>query len=245
MRRDVDDLADLVPWKAPPAPPATDPQFWANVELWESEAWNAPGSEKAWVEHFDEDWAAMIGSVVREGPPLTGRARLLRALRRADVRYLIIGVGGAALHAETIGARLYTKDLDLFLPRDPENLLACWTACETAGFELWSGSEPLDMPRDLWLAGRVVAQSALTTAQGPDALPTDLTFVMGRLDFEDVWLRRSSCDADTVPADVARLSDIVEAKRHADREKDRTFLTKNRAVLEELLRAESPPETRP
>ncbi|MCY2961374.1 MAG: hypothetical protein NTY35_14520 [Planctomycetota bacterium] len=243
MRYAVDefDLSDLKPWKAPPAPRATDPAFWENVERWEAASWNRSGTEKVWVDRLHEDWAAMVHSFVQDRPALSGRGRLIRELQHAQIRYLVIGVGGADIHAEKVGERFHTKDFDLFLPRDPANLLACWQACERARFELWSGREPLDSPRDLWLARQVVEGSALTRAQADDALPTDLTFVMGRLDFEDVWLRRTWGYPDGVGAELARMSDIVESKRQADREKDREFLARHRAIIDRILADEGPP----
>lgn len=247
MRRHVDDsdLADLVPWKAPPAPTASEPQFWANVDRWEAESWNRAGAEKRWVDRLHEADDTWVGTVVREEPALESRARLFRELERGRVRYLLIGVGGADVHAARLGERLLTKDLDLFLPRSAENLLACWEACERAGYSLWSRGEPLDDPRDLWLARRVVTLAALTTAQPSVGLPTDLTFVMGAFDFEDVWLRRTEGFPDGVGVDLARFADIVESKRHAGRDKDLRFFQENGDLVARILAAEGPPGRNP
>jgi hypothetical protein len=38
------------------------------------------------------------------------------------------------------------------------------------------------------------------------------------------------------------MSDIVESKRQADREKDRDFLAQNRAIIDLILAGEEPPE---
>lgn len=37
---------------------------------------------------------------------------------------------------------------------------SAWEACDAAGLELWSMNDPLDRPRDRWLADRVVEQRA-------------------------------------------------------------------------------------
>lgn len=247
MRRAVDefDLSDLKPWKAPPAPRATDAVFWENVERWEAAPWNLPGTEKIWVDRLHEDWAAMTASVVHDRPAPSGRARLFRALNQARVRYLVIGVGGADLHAEKYKARFHTNDLDIFLPGDAANLVGCWRACEDAGMTLWCNGEPLDTPRDLWLARRVVSWRSLTTARAEDIVPTDLTLVMGSLDFEDVWLRRGPGYPDGVGVDLARMSDIVASKREANRAKDIAFLAQNRALIERILEGEGPPDMLP
>jgi hypothetical protein len=62
--------------------------------------------------------------------------QLGRALANRGVRYVLIGVSGANLYAPSGGARFATEDFDLFLPRDAENLVNAWTACEDLGFDL-------------------------------------------------------------------------------------------------------------
>jgi hypothetical protein len=227
------------------APTAAMPEFWSNVERWEASAWNRPGSDKSWVDRLlsaENDWGAAF---VRDEPRFELPVRLFRELAREQILYLVIGVGGAHMHAREHGGALRTKDLDLFLPPDPHNLLACWQACERVELTLWADQERLDVPRDLWLARRVVEQRARTTATFEGALPIDLTFAMGSLDFEDVWLRRRRNHSENAAVELARLSDILESKRQANREKDRVFLQENRALLDRLLRDEPPPAMKP
>src|SRR5207245_7071144 len=87
-----------------------------------------------------------------------------RALDGRRVRYVVIGVWGANYYAHAPDSVFTTEDRDLFLPLDAENLLACWDACEAVGLELKSDGEPLDEPRDQWLAERVVERRAVTRA---------------------------------------------------------------------------------
>lgn len=227
-------------WEPTRAPEHGTEQFRSHVERFEASRWNVPGTDKGWAERI-QDAGNNWGSVVREAPAAP-RTRLFEALVDRDVRYLVIGVGGVNLHLKRTRAPLLTKDLDLFLPLDPQNLLRAWEACELAGWTLWSGGEPLDQPRDLLVATRVVQGRALTTAFVEGELPTDLTFVMGSFDFEDVWLRRTEKYEEYVQVELARLADILAAKTLADRPKDRSFLAQNRALLDDLLRAEGPPE---
>jgi hypothetical protein len=144
-------------------------------------------------------------------------------------------VAGANYYAYDPGDVFLTQDRDLFLPPDPDNLVRCWAACEATGLDLWSGSEPLDMPRDRWLAERIVERRALTCATGADAR-IDLTLVMGGFDFETVWKEHRVFTVDGVPIPVARLLHIVESKQAAGRDKDRLFLATHREAIEELLK---------
>lgn len=160
---------------------------------------------------------------------------LLQSLQRRGVRYTTIGVWGANYYAQFGAVVFTTKDRDLFLPPDPVNLMRAWEACEEAGLELWSGREPLDQPRDAWLAERIVANRALTTALGPAALQVDLTLVMAAHDFESVWNDRRTFLDGGADVHVARLRHIVESKSAADRPKDRLFLTTHMENLSQLM----------
>lgn len=163
---------------------------------------------------------------------------LTRELRERSVRYVLIGVGGANLYAPGGAALFTTKDRDLFLPGDSDNLLRCWAACEAASLKLWSGGEPLDQPRDRVLADRVLERRALTKASAVD-LDVDLTLVMAGFDFETVWDERRRFEVDDVEIPVARLLHIVMSKRAAGRDKDILFLAAHRDILEQLLTQEA------
>ena len=164
---------------------------------------------------------------------------LVSELRARQVRFVLIGVAGANYFV-TKGTPLYsTRDRDLFLPPDPENLLLAWTGCESLRLELSANGEPLDRPRDLWLAERVVANRALTRATDGEDLLVDLTFVMAGFEFESVWRDRHEFTVEGQVLPVARLGDIVRSKFNAGRPKDRLFLETHRADLRDLLPGES------
>jgi hypothetical protein len=163
-------------------------------------------------------------------------APLGRVLTSRGVRYLLIGVSGANFYAPRPAPRFVTDDWDLFLPLDADNLVQAWAACEDAGMELWLGNEPLDRPRDRWLADRIVERAALTRGTGPDDLKVDLTLVMKSYDFETVWNERRRFLVEGVEVPTARLTHIVTSKQAAGRDKDRLFLATHRDALEQLLK---------
>jgi hypothetical protein len=167
---------------------------------------------------------------------------LLQGLQRRAVRYAIIGVWGANYYAQSGAVLFTTLDRDLFLPPDTENLRRAWEACEEAGLELWCGRAPLDQPRDIWLAQRMVTNRALTTALGPDALQVDLILVMDAHEFEAVWSERRTFRDGDAEIHVARLRHIVESKAAADRPKDRLFLATHQENLSQLMRGDESSE---
>jgi hypothetical protein len=80
------------------------------------------------------------------------------------VRYVTIGVAGVNFWARSGHTIFTTRDFDVFLPPDPGNLRRAWQAAESRGLELFCGDEPLDRPRDIDLADRIVARRALVGA---------------------------------------------------------------------------------
>lgn len=161
---------------------------------------------------------------------------LARALAGRAVRYVLIGVSGANFYAPKTGGRFVTDDYDLFLPSDPDNLVQAWASCDDAHMELWLTEEPLDRPRDRWLADRIVERRALTRVTGPDDLKVDLTLVMKGYDFETVWKERRVFRVETAEVQTARLTHIVASKQAAGRQKDQLFLATHKDALEQLLK---------
>lgn len=160
---------------------------------------------------------------------------IARALAARSVRYVMIGVGGANFYAADGSAVFVTEDSDLFLPLDPENLAQTWAACESLGLDLWSQDEPLDSPRDRWLAERMIERHALTRVTAED-LKVDLTLVMKGYEFETIWKERRLFMIEGVEIPVARLLHIVTSKHAAGRDKDKLFLATHREALEQLLK---------
>lgn len=161
-------------------------------------------------------------------------APLVRALAAGSVRFVMIGVAAANFYAPDESAVWVTDDSDFFLPLDTDNLVRAWTVCADLGLDLWSRDEPLDSPRDHWLAEQVIGRRALTRASG-HGLKVDLTLVMAGFDFEAVWNERRRFVVDDVEIPVARLLHIITSKHAAGRDKDRLFLATHRDALEQLL----------
>jgi hypothetical protein len=114
-------------------------------------------------------------------------------------------------------------------------LARAWTAAENAGLELWSGPEPLDRPRDRWLAERIVERKATTRAMGRDGLQIDFSLVMQGFDFETVWPERREFRVEDAVVPTARLLHIVQSKQAAGRDKDKLFLAAHLEALKDLL----------
>jgi hypothetical protein len=165
--------------------------------------------------------------------------RLAEALNHHEVRYVLIGVWGANLWARSGATIFTTEDFDLFLPPDPANALRSWTASETVGLRLFCDDEPLDRPRDEFLAGAIVSRRALVRATDSVGLDVDLTLVMAGFEFEAVWAERRLFVVEGVEVPVARLTHIVQSKAAAGRPKGRLFLASHEEALRDLIARES------
>jgi len=150
----------------------------------------------------------------------------------------MIGVGGANLWAGSGHTLFATRDFDLLLPLDPENALRAWATAEARGLDLLCGDEPLDRPRDRFLADRIVERRALVRATDGQGFDVDFALVMAGFDFEAVFGQRRTFLVDGVPIPVARLRDIVASKAAAGREKDRLFLAAHAQALRSLIDGE-------
>ena len=170
--------------------------------------------------------------------------RLAQLLLQAGVRFVVIGLAGANSYARTGGTLFLTQDRDLLLPLDPENALAAWRTCEAMGLDLLCDREPLDRPRDRWLAERVMANRALVRATDGAGLDVDFTPVMAGFDFATVWAGRRIFRVGEVEIPVARLMHIVESKRRAGRDKDRLFLVTHAQAIRDLIESDGPPASR-
>lgn len=167
---------------------------------------------------------------------MTGRfARLLHELDERSVRFVLIGVSGVNCYAPSSQPIQLTQDQDLFLPIDANNLVAAWQAAEASALELTTRGEPLDMPRDAWLAEKILERRALTRAIDGRGLVVDFTLVMGEFEFETVWASRRSFQLGESPLPVARLQHLVTSKAQAGRPKDLLFLETHREALREML----------
>jgi hypothetical protein len=151
------------------------------------------------------------------------------------VRFVLIGVGGVNCYAPASQPIQLTQDQDLFLPANAANLVAAWQAAEASQLELITSGEPLDSPRDEWLARKIVERRALTRAIDGQGFVADFTLVMGEFDFDSVWNSRRTFEMGGSPLPVARLQHLVTSKAQAGRPKDLLFLETHKEALRELL----------
>jgi hypothetical protein len=110
-----------------------------------------------------------------------------------------------------------------------------WHAAESAGLALETTGEPLDRPRDAWLAERIVQAQALTSATDGEGLIIDFTPVMAGFEFDAAWSGHREFEVGGARLPVARLEHLVASKAQAGRPKDLLFLETHKEALRALL----------
>ena len=153
--------------------------------------------------------------------------RLIKALARRRVRYVLIGAVAARLQ----GFPRMTADTDITPARDEENLRRLATALRDLRAKVYTESVPDGLPFDV--SAETLAQAAmwnLITSAGR----VDVAFEpSGTGGYDDLASSAVTFSAFGVIVQAASLEDIVRSKEAADRPQDRQDVI----VLREMLRS--------
>jgi predicted nucleotidyltransferase len=144
--------------------------------------------------------------------------RVLTALERGGVRYLVVGGVAVVLH----GYLRTTVDLDLVLDLEPENAHKAVKVFRELGFE---PRAPVPMEgfadaaeRARWVREKNARVFSLWHPEEPGFL-VDL-FVEEPFDFEERYERAATVPLDEVEIRVLSLDDLIEMKRATGRAQD-------------------------
>lgn len=133
---------------------------------------------------------------------------LLRLFHTADVSCAICGGFAVAHH----GFVRMTLDLDLLIDPSPENAQNVFRALVRFGFGD-AGISPADFTR---------SDAAITLGEQPNQV--DLLTRMSSASTADILKRSEPAELDGIPVRVVCRADLLQAKREANRPKDRLDL---------------------
>ena len=129
---------------------------------------------------------------------------LLSALAASSADYLIVGGWAVGFHGEP----RYTKDLDLLIGPDAENIPRVAAALAAFG-----------APRDIVDQLRSLGPEEFLFLGAPPARVDILRAVPG-VDFAEAHARRAQVTWDGVPVSIIAFDDLLASKRAAGRAKD-------------------------
>jgi predicted nucleotidyltransferase len=129
---------------------------------------------------------------------------LLRALNEEGAKYLLIGGYAVAFYTEP----RYTKDFDLWIASDLQNVDRVWKALSNFGAPL-SQIQKTDLsdPETIYQIG--IAPNRI-----------DILVQPGPVSFEEAWKQRSTTSYDGEPLYVASVTDLIRLKAKAGRPVD-------------------------
>jgi len=147
----------------------------------------------------------MMGDEPQRRPPTQRDVALLaKALRDNGVEYVVIGGAAMALH----GFPRMTKDIDLFLPVDPENNARLLKALQTV---------PNSQAALAQLNAKYMDQGFSTAFEGDIAI--DILYVAADKTFDDLRQHVKRVDIDGVPVSTLDVDGMLISKKTA-RESD-------------------------
>jgi hypothetical protein len=130
---------------------------------------------------------------------------LLGAFSSTNVEYLVVGGWAVAVHTEP----RFTKDLDLLIGEDPQNLERAAAALVQFG-----------APPDIVDKARALRAGEFLFFGVPPARIDLLRSIPGIDDFRAAFERRVDVDWNGLPVHVIAKEDLIRAKRAAGRERD-------------------------
>ena len=137
-------------------------------------------------------------------------------LNAKGVEYLLVGGAAFNYHAPPRA----TKDIDVRVNREPDNVVRLLDAIRAFGFP----TDSLDV-QDLGSAARV-----LMLGRVPNRI--DILTAPAGLDWDGSWARRRPANYDDVPISVLSLADLIASKKAAGRTRDLADVE----LLEKILR---------
>jgi hypothetical protein len=128
----------------------------------------------------------------------------IRFLNANGVKYLVVGGYAVALH----GYPRYTKDLDIWVERTPDNASAIIKALREFGFS----------SSDLRAGDFLVPDRIVHLGQPPNRI--DLLTAIDGVEFDDAWKTRTVQELDGVPVNFIGRGDLLKNKRASGRHQD-------------------------
>lgn len=142
---------------------------------------------------------------------------LLSAFDRCEVDYLVVGGWAVSTH----GKPRYTKDLDLWIGMDPDNLTKVVRALGEFGAPPALVANVASMKPDEFVFF------------GTPPARIDLLRQIPGVTFEEAWRRRLDTQWNGHDVHVIGLDDLIAAKRAADRPKDLADLKQLEALRQQ------------
>ena len=154
---------------------------------------------------------------------------VIQRFNRHGVRYVVIGMAGINYYAQGPAQAFATMDYDIFVEPTLGNVEEAAQCLERLGFTV-ATAEQLLTPEGI---RAVVRERRTIVATTPDGLMIELLLRVSGYAFADLARDAAIFTVRGVPVKVGRLTKLTRSKKLAGRPKDRQFLRRYQAQLEE------------
>ena len=160
---------------------------------------------------------------------------VIRAFIRVGVRYVVVGMAGINYYARRPSEAFATMDYDLLLQPTLGNVEKALGRLSRLGFAVGMARGALK-PAEL---RAVVRERRTLVATTPEGVMVELLLAVSGFTFAELIRDAATVTVHGTPITVGRLTKLLQSKRAANRPKDRAFLRRYQALLEETPSAKN------
>lgn len=142
---------------------------------------------------------------------------LFRTLNRFKVKYLVVGAYAVIYYTEP----RYTKDIDVWVKADKDNINKLYHALKVFGAPLKN------------IAVEDLMNESMVYQMGVAPVRIDILMGLPGIKFEDAWKNKKKSNYANTPINIIGIDDLVESKKKAMRDQDVLDLKKLKKALSE------------
>ena len=154
---------------------------------------------------------------------------VIHQFNRYGVRYVVVGMSGINYYAANPAQTFATLDYDIFIEPTLRNVEQALRCVKRLGFSVGTSSGPLKASG----IKAIVRERKTLVATTTDGLTVELLFSVSGYAFSDLIRDAATFTVRGVPVKVGRLTKLLASKKLAGRAKDRQFLRRYQALLED------------
>ena len=154
---------------------------------------------------------------------------VIRAFTRVGVRYVVVGMAGINYYARRPSEAFATMDYDVLLEPTLSNVEKAVDRLRRLGFSIGTAQGALTSAD----VRAVVRQRRTLVATTPEGVMVELLLAVSGFTFAELIRDAATVTVHGTPITVGRLTKLLQSKRAANRPKDREFLRRYQALLEE------------
>lgn len=161
--------------------------------------------------------------------PIDPYRAVIQQFNRYGIRYVVVGMSGINYYARNPSETFATLDYDIFLNPTLNNVSQAIRLLTRRGFTV--GTVAGLLREDAIKA--VVRDRKTLVATTPDGLTVELLLEVSGYPFSELAKDAATFSVHGVPVRVGRLTKLLTSKKLAGRTKDRQFLQRYQALLED------------